>query len=205
MTSTNNTAPQTDALAARNRRLGLIVLGVVAGMVALSFAAVPFYNLFCRVTGFGGTTQTAITAPAQGEIVTARTMTVRLNTDVSPRLPWAFAPDIRSVALHPGQEALVSFSALNKSDKPVTGTAVYNVTPVRAGKYFFKTQCFCFDRQTLNPGEEVHMPVSFFIDPDMMTDPDMADVTDITLSYTFFVSDSQELEKASEDFYNRPE
>ncbi len=196
----NNTA-----LHDKNRKTGLIVLLAVSVMVGLSFASVPLYNLFCRVTGFGGTTQKAITAPSADKIVADRTLRIRFNTDISPRLPWSFKPELPEVSLHPGQEALISYTARNNGTAPVTGTAIYNVTPVRAGKYFFKTQCFCFDRQTLSAGEDMHMPVSFFVDPDIMTDPDMDDITTITLSYTFFVSDSQELEKAKEDFYNQDE
>ena len=193
-------------LNAKNKRMGLIVLFAVFAMTGLAFASVPLYRLFCSVTGFGGTTQNIkISAEDQPDIIKDRLIRVQFNTDISPKLPWDFVPEIKQVEIHPGQQTLVAYHAKNKSDKPITGTAIYNVTPERAGKYFFKTQCFCFDRQTLQPNEDMTMPVSFFIDPDIVKDQDLDDVKIITLSYTFFVSDTQELEKAREGFYNQHE
>lgn len=178
----------------------IIVLVVVAGMGALSFAAVPLYSLFCRVTGFGGTTQISTAAPDK---VLERTITVKFNADTSPDLPWLFRPDVREIKVRIGQETLVAFHARNRSALPVAGTALYNVTPVKAGKYFHKTQCFCFDNQILAPGQDMRMPVVFYIDPAMDEDRSMEDVSAITLSYTFFPADSKALDAALEDFYNR--
>lgn len=183
----------------KNRIVALGVFAVVAGMVGLSFAAVPLYSLFCRVTGYGGTTQASAAAPLE---VLERQVTVRFNTDIASDLPWTFKPEIPKVTLHVGQDALVTFLAENAGEKTVTGTALYNVTPLKAGKYFNKTQCFCFGEQTLKPGERAHMPVVFYIDPAFDRDPNMADVTTITLSYSFFKADSQKLENALDAFYN---
>lgn len=185
----------------KNLRVAAAVFAVVIGMVGMSFAAVPLYKLFCRVTGYDGTTQVAEAAPG---IVLDRQVRVEFNTDISPDLPWEFRSEIRRTDLRLGQDLLVNFIARNEASTPLTGTAIYNVTPLKAGKYFNKIECFCFGLQTLNPGQEVNMPVLFYIDPAMDTDPDMADVKVITLSYTFYKSDSQVLENALEAFYNRP-
>lgn len=189
-----------DDLVRKNARTGLMVMAVVVGMITLAFASVPLYSLFCRVTGFGGTTQVAARLPDQ---IIDRTVRIKFNADTSRNMPWKFTPDIREVDVKLGERGIASFTAVNKTNKPVTGTAVYNVTPLKAGKYFQKIQCFCFDRQTLQPGEEMAMPVLFFVDPKLNEDRDMEDVTTITLSYTFFESDTEELEKALEDFYNQ--
>src|SRR4051812_49258344 len=169
------------------RRRNLIVMGslfgLAFGMIGLSFASVPLYSLFCKVTGFGGTTQRA-EGPA-GRIVD-RTVKVRFNADVNGAMPWAFHPEIHEMELRIGEPGMTSFRAVNHSDTPVTGTATYNVTPDKAGIYFNKTQCFCFTEQRLEPGQAVDMPVYFFVDPAMADDPKMNDVTAITLSYTFF-------------------
>ena len=194
------TTPDFDALARKNQRTGLIVL-VVVGMVGLSFAAVPMYRLFCRVTGFGGPTQIAAPAPAPGA-VTDRIVTVQFNADISPALPWVFAPDQRSVRLKVGEEGLAAYHARNETQTAVTGTAVYNVSPPKAGKYFHKTQCFCFAEQTLTPGQDITMPVVFYVDPEFASDPDMEDVSVITLSYTFYKAETKELEKAMEAYGN---
>lgn len=185
---------------ARNRRTGFLVLLAVAGMAGLSFAAVPLYSLFCKVTGFGGTTMLADKAP---ESITNRDITVRFNTDTSADLPWDFNAGKRYVKIKVGQQALVTYQARNLSDQTSGGTAVYNVTPPKAGKYFRKIECFCFGEQLLNAGQSVDMPVLFFIDPAFADDPDMEDVTTITLSYTFYPLDSAGLERAIEAFYNQ--
>ncbi len=167
----------------RNRRLGLVTAGVVAGMVGLSFAAVPLYTLFCEVTGYNGTTQRGGTLPAQpGDA----TVTVRFNANTHPGLPWRFAAEQGSMTLRVGEEGLAFYTAANQGQTPVTGVAVYNVTPEKAGRYFHKIACFCFDEQTLNPGQQVEMPVSFWVDPEIARDPNTRDVRTITLSYTFF-------------------
>lgn len=163
-------------------------MALALGMVMLSFAAVPLYDMFCRITGYGGTTQEASAAP---EVMLERRMTIRFNTDTDKRLPWRFVADERVVSVQIGEERLVSFSAKNMGDKPVYGTAIYNVTPHAAAPYFSKIQCFCFDLQRLDPGQEMHMPVSFFIDPQIADDPYLRDLETVTLSYTFFLSKNQ--------------
>ncbi len=183
----------------KNTRTLLIVFGAVFFMVGLAFASVPLYDLFCRVTGFGGTTQLSSTLP---DTILDRKITVKFNTDVNKKLPWDFESETSEITLNVGQDALVNFVATNNGDTPVAGTAVYNVTPLKAGKYFHKTQCFCFDYQILNPNQKMNMPVVFYVDPSMNDDPNMEDVTTITLSYSFFKSDSSELDQAMETFYN---
>jgi cytochrome c oxidase assembly protein subunit 11 len=172
----------------RNRVTALAALALAGGMVALSFAAVPLYRVFCQATGYGGTTQVARSSPEQ---VAARTVTVRFNSDVAGDLPWRFQPEQRSVDVHLGEETLVFFSAENRSDRPITGVATFNVTPDKVGGYFDKIQCFCFNEQTLQPHQRVQMPVTFFVDPKMMADRDLDDVSAITLSYTFFMAPDQ--------------
>ncbi len=191
--------PDHQALVEKNKRMGLMVLGIVFGMVTLSFASVPLYDLFCRVTGFGGTTQVSESLPSE---VIDRQMRIQFNADTSRQMAWEFGPEIRSVNVNVGERGLVNFIARNPADRPTAGTAVYNVTPLKAGKYFHKVQCFCFDEQILQPGQEVNMPVMFFVDPAIDDDPNMEDVETITLSYTFFKTDSSELDQALEAFYN---
>ncbi|MDJ0893626.1 MAG: cytochrome c oxidase assembly protein [Alphaproteobacteria bacterium] len=167
----------------RNTATGLVLVAVVAGMVGLAFAAVPLYRLFCQVTGYGGTTQRAETAPAQ---IGDRIITVRFNADVNSALPWDFVPVQREVEVRVGEETLVFYRAENRSSEPITGTAVFNVTPLKAGVYFSKIACFCFEEQRLAAGQAVDMPISFFVDPAIADDPNLDDVKTITLSYTFF-------------------
>ena len=172
------------ALSHKRKRMMLVVLGGVAcGMVGLSFAAVPLYDLFCSVTGFGGTTQTADAAPAE---VGNRVMAVQFNSDVSNDVPWRFKPSQREVELRVGEVGLSFYTAINESNNTILGSATFNVTPLKAGIYFTKVDCFCFEEQVLRPGESAELPVTFFIDPDIVNDRDMDDVTTITLSYTFF-------------------
>jgi len=184
----------------KNARMGLTVLGVVLGMAALSYASVPLYDMFCRVTGFGGTTQVSETLPDE---ILERTVTIQFNADIGPKLNWDFKPEQRSIQVKLGQKGLTSYTARNKGALPTAGTAIYNVTPLKAGKYFHKIQCFCFDAQTLQAKQTVDMPVLFYVDPEMNEDPNMNDVKTITLSYTFFKAESKELEEALEDFYNQ--
>ena len=172
------------ALSHKRKRMMLVVLGGVAcGMVGRSFAAVPLYDLFCSVTGFGGTTQTADAAPAE---VGNRVMAVQFNSDVSNDVPWRFKPSQREVELRVGEVGLAFYTAINESNNTILGSATFNVTPPKAGIYFSKIDCFCFEEQVLRPGESAELPVTFFIDPDIVNDRDMDDVTTITLSYTFF-------------------
>ena len=167
----------------RNRAVALLAMGVVAGMIGLAYASVPLYRIFCQVTGYGGVTQRAETAP---EVVAGRKITVRFNADVNSELPWRFGPEQREMTLAIGETGLAFYRATNLSARRVTGTATFNVTPFKAGPYFDKIECFCFTEQVLEPGQTVDMPVSFFVDPAILDDPDLADVHTITLSYTFF-------------------
>jgi cytochrome c oxidase assembly protein subunit 11 len=172
--------------ARKNRRTALFGFGIILCMLGLTAASVPLYDLFCRVTGYGGTTQTAETLP---EIVSGPPIEVSFNADHEPGLPWSFRPAQRSVEVLPGENRLVFYEAANHADRPIVGRAVYNVTPFKVGAYFAKIACFCFDEQTLQPGERVDMPVSFFVDPAILTDPETRDVRQITLSYTFFIDE----------------
>ncbi|MCF6198173.1 MAG: cytochrome c oxidase assembly protein [Hyphomicrobiaceae bacterium] len=167
----------------RHSFVGLSLALVVVGMLGLSAAAVPLYKMFCQVTGYGGTTQRAEMAP---EEASKEMITVRFDANVSRNLDWKFTPVQRSVNIHIGEEKLIFYKAENDSDKPVTGTATFNVTPEVAGKYFKKIQCFCFTEQILEPGEKADMSVSFFIDAGILSDPNTKHVSEITLSYTFF-------------------
>ena len=194
------TAP--DDLKARNRRTGRMVLMAVVAMIGLSFASVPLYNLFCKVTGFGGTTMTADKAPDQ---IVDRDITIRFNTDTGADLPWDFKSDKKYVKTKVAQQTLVTYTARNWSNRSTGGTAVFNVTPPKAGKYFRKIECFCFQEQVIEAGKTAHMPVLFFIDPEFAKDEDMQDVTTITLSYTFYPLESEALERAMEAFYNQPD
>jgi cytochrome c oxidase assembly protein subunit 11 len=155
----------------------------VAVMVGAAFAAVPFYNWFCRTTGFGGTTQVASVAPAG---MLDRRITVRFDANVSPGLPWRFAPEVNSVDLRIGEVATVYYDVVNTSARATEGQASYNVTPPTVGAYFTKINCFCFTQQRLAPGEKRQMAVVFYVDPALAKDSDHDDLNTITLSYTFF-------------------
>jgi len=179
------------ATARSNRRLALSLLALVVGMVSLAYASVPLYRVFCQVTGLGGETKQASAVPETR--VTDRQITVQFNADVMDGLPWAFAPQQREMTLNVGEQKLAFYAAENQRPVPTQGMATYNVTPHKAGQYFNKIACFCFDEQTLEASQAVDMPESFFIDPAFADDPDMRDVDTITLSYTFFpVSDGVE-------------
>lgn len=167
----------------RNRRMLLSLTALTAGMLGLAYASAPLYRLFCQVTGFGGATIRAEAAPSQSG---TRLVTVRFDANTDPALPWKFEPMQPSVTAKLGETMLIFYRAKNQSDQPVTGMATYNVTPLKTGGIFTKLACFCFEQQTLQPGEEVEMPVSFFIDPTMNEDKTLNDVKTITLSYTFF-------------------
>lgn len=161
---------------------------VVVGMNGVAYAAVPAYRAFCQQFGFAGTPLVALVAPADDEVVD-REVTVRFNTDISPRLDWRFKPQQRSITLQVGETGLAFFEAENRAGRTLTGTATFNVTPLKAAPYFVKIQCFCFDEQTLDAGQAADMPVTFFVDPEIMNDRNIDDVTTITLSYTFFPVD----------------
>jgi len=159
------------------------VLALLGGMTLLVVYAVPLYDLFCRATGFGGYTQRADAAPAK---VGTRTITVRFLSNTNRNLNWRFNPEVDSVKVKIGERNLIAYVAKNIGDRESTGVATFNVTPAKAGMYFTKIACFCFDQQTLKAGEQVTMPVSFFVDPDIAKDRNLSDVKTITLSYKFF-------------------
>ena len=171
---------------ASNLRVALLSAAVVAGMVGLTYASVPLYRLFCQVTGFGGTTQRAESAPAEA---LNKMVSVRFDANTSEKLQWAFHPLQGPVKVKFGEQSMAHYEAVNRSGETLTGTAVFNVTPPQAGAYFNKIQCFCFTEQTLEPGQSIEMPVSYFVDPDMLEDPDAAGIKEITLSYTFYPVD----------------
>ena len=172
-----------DTARGRNARLGLALSGLALAMLGVAFAAVPLYRLFCQVTGYAGTTQVAEAAPA---VIGERVIKVRFNADVAAGLPWRFRPEQREISLRVGEPGLIYYEAENRSNRPVVGTATFNVTPLKAGPYFNKVQCFCFDEQRLEPGETARLGVSFFVDPSIVEDINLAEVQTITLSYTFF-------------------
>lgn len=169
----------------RNRRTLVAMAGIGLAMLALGFASVPLYRIFCQTTGFGGTTQRAA-ADVKLTPVAGRTMSIRFDSNVQPGMPWEFRPEHRTDTVTVGARDMAIFIAKNLSDKPVTGTASFNVTPTQAGAYFTKIQCFCFTQQTLQPGEEVRMPVIYYVDPKILQDRDNKDTQQITLSYTFY-------------------
>jgi cytochrome c oxidase assembly protein subunit 11 len=169
--------------AVRRRNTALAAGGFALAMVALTFASAPLYDLFCRATGFGGATRRADVAPAAPA---ARSVNVRFNADVAPGLPWSFQPKSRVVTVRLGDETLAYYRAENRGERANVGTATYNVTPAKAGKFFVKMACFCFQEQALDAGAGVDLPVSFYVDPALLDDPNMGDVDTITLSYTFF-------------------
>jgi cytochrome c oxidase assembly protein subunit 11 len=166
-----------------NARLAWRLAGVVAGMLALAYAAAPLYEAFCKATGFGGT---PLVAQEGDRPVIARTVQVRFDSNTDSNLPWRFEPMQREVKVNLGEEKLVYFRATNLSQRPIVGTATYNVTPERTAGWFNKLQCFCFTEQLLKPGQSVDMPVVFFVDPDMDKDRRYDDINTITLSYTFY-------------------
>lgn len=178
----------------KNLRTAAVCFTVVAGMVGLAFASVPLYRIFCQVTGFGGTPGVSAEAPAQATDVDFH---VRFDANVSPKLGWAFKPVQHEMAMKLGEERLAFYEATNLTDKPITGTATFNVTPLKVGAYFVKMECFCFTEQTLLPGETVQMPVSFYVDPAILDDPNANEVETITLSYTFFKQADAEPEVSS--------
>lgn len=166
-----------------SKKLALSIFLLVLGMTMLTFASVPIYNLFCKVTGYGGTTK--YTKIASNKIGTKK-ITVRFDANVNKDLPWIFKSEQDEVSVTVGENNLVFYTAENKTDKPIIGTAIYNVTPHKAAKYFNKIQCFCFEEQLLKARQKMTMPVSFFIDQAMEEDPNLQDVDTITLSYTFY-------------------
>ena len=182
---------------ARNVGVAAALLLVIGVMVTLVSYSVTLYRLFCEATGFGGTTRRVASDDAA---LSDRVVTVRFSTDIAPDLPWRFEPVQREVKIHLGEDTLVFFTAENRSDKPLVGHATFNVTPAKAGPYFNKIQCFCFEEEKLGAGERVEMPVDFFVSPDLAKDPNAADIDTITLAYTFFASRAPEEAKALDRF-----
>ncbi len=174
---------QSTRILSKNGRVLAICVGLVASMTALSFASVPLYRIFCQVTGYGGTTQIADAAP---DVILDREVTVRFDANMSPNLAWEFRPNQVSQRLRVGEVGLALFTSRNLGDTATTGIATFNVTPLEVGVYFKKIQCFCFDEQTLEAGEEVQMPVYYYVDPSIADEPRLERITTITLSYTFF-------------------
>lgn len=172
-----------DMRSGQNSRLGYKLVGIVATMVALSFAAVPFYSWFCKTTGFAGTPQVA---KAGSRELLDQTITIRFDANVDPGLPWQFMPVQNAMVLRIGETGLAFFEAYNPTDHTIAGQASYNVSPDIAGGYFNKIQCFCFTEQVLKAHERVQMPVTFYVDPQITRDSDTARVHQITLSYTFY-------------------
>ncbi|TXH37257.1 MAG: cytochrome c oxidase assembly protein [Rhodospirillaceae bacterium] len=167
----------------RNRTLMMVLSGIVFGMVGLAFASVPLYNLFCKATGYQGTPRQVASNTSKAS---SRIVTVTFNADVAGNLGWRFQPKQKSMQVQVGKSYLAFFEAENMESKPVTGTATFNISPDPFASYFDKTACFCFTLQTLQPGQKVDMPVSFYIDADLVNDQTLKKINDITLSYTFF-------------------
>lgn len=169
------------------------LVGVVLFMGAMAWASVPLYGLFCRVTGYGGTTSTAET---KSDVILDQTIKVRFDASKERDMPWIFKPVVREMEIRIGETGLAFYEATNPTDMPVAGIAAYNVTPFTTGGYFAKIDCFCFEEQILQPGETVLMPVTFYVDPDIVDDPDAKHSKHITLSYTFYQIDLPEEETA---------
>jgi cytochrome c oxidase assembly protein subunit 11 len=177
-------------LARANRRVALIAGGVFLAMVGMSFAAVPLYGLFCRMTGYGGTTQVATAAPKE---ILDQKITVRFDTNVAPGSPLVFEPDVRTKTVRIGETGLAFFKVTNPTDKPVAAVAAYNVAPEQTGLYFKKLECFCFQKREFAPGESIELPVVFFVDPEIVKNRDTDRVDQIVLSYTYFPSNAPEV------------
>jgi cytochrome c oxidase assembly protein subunit 11 len=173
------------AAARAKRRTVYAILGAIGAMLGLVVYSPTLYALFCEITGAGGTTQRGAAAP---NAVGDRVFVIRFTSDTHPNLPWRFGPAEREIRVRVGEERLAHYVAENMSKEGVTGTAIYNVAPLKAGQYFNKIACFCFEEQYLAPGQRVDMPVSFFVDPAILKDRAMDDVREITLSYTFYRS-----------------
>ena len=190
-------------MAADNKNKTLLQLvGVVVFMGAMAWAAVPFYNWFCRVTGFGGTTNVA---SATTGTVLDREIKIRFDGSKARDFPWEFKPSQTEMTLKIGEDGLAFYEAYNPTDRPIAGQASYNVYPYEAGGYFNKIECFCFTEQVLMPGERVQMPVNFFVDPEIVDDPDAKHINHITLSYTFYEIDLPEGVQAALDTNNADE
>ncbi|WP_430417523.1 cytochrome c oxidase assembly protein [Parasphingorhabdus sp.] len=175
-------------LSDKNRRSAMMAALMGLGMLGMGYAAVPLYEIFCRVTGYGGTTQRTDAATAATVQSTSRVMSIRFDSNVNSALPWTFKPENPVDRVSVGAKDMAIYLATNESTEPVVGTATFNVTPVQAGQYFHKVQCFCFTEQLLKPGETMRMPVLYYVDPAILEDPETRDIEEITLSYTFYRS-----------------
>ena len=183
-----STAQNQNNLKAQNKKVIFIITFIGMLMLSLSYAAVPLYDIFCRVTGFGGTTQIASSAPGSSG---HPNINIRFESNITDSLNWDYYSKTKTVKIPMGEEKTIYYFAKNLSDEPIVGTATFNVTPAKAGQYFMKIDCFCFVEQLLNPGESMNMPVTFFIDPDLYKDENVQEVNEITLSYTFMKSMDQ--------------
>ena len=183
-----STVQNQNNLKAQNKKVIFIIFFIGMLMLSLSYAAVPLYDIFCRVTGFGGTTQIASSAPGSSG---HPNINIRFESNITDSLNWDFYSKTKTVKIPMGEEKTIYYFAKNLSDEPIVGTATFNVTPAKAGQYFMKIDCFCFVEQLLNPGESMNMPVTFFIDPDLYKDENVQEVNEITLSYTFMKSMDQ--------------
>jgi len=184
----------------RNLRSAMMAGFFALGMLGMGYAAVPLYEVFCRVTGYGGTTQRVGEAQAATVQATSKPISIRFDSNVNSALPWSFKPEQATDRVTIGARDMAIYIAKNKSSQPVIGTATFNVTPVLAGKYFHKVQCFCFTEQLLKPGQQMRMPVIYYVDPAILDDPETADIEEITLSYTFYPSkDGKAVDPAKSD------
>ena len=182
-------------------RTGLMLAGVAAAMISLSFAAVPFYTWFCQVTGFAGTPGQA---EAGQDVILDRTVDVRFDASLEAGMPWSFAPEQRQMTLRIGETALAFYRVHNPTDQVLAGTASYNVMPDQTGAYFIKIDCFCFTEQVLQPGETAILPLSFYVDPAIVDDPEAGEIREITLSYTFHLTPLPDTQAALEAAAQKP-
>ncbi|MBH89137.1 MAG: cytochrome c oxidase assembly protein [Magnetovibrio sp.] len=183
----------------KNVKTAVTLFAIAGGMIGLAFASVPLYQLFCQVTGYGGTTVNVATKPKKELAVDSPIITVLFDSNVDTDLPWSFSPDQNKIRVRIGEESLASYTAKNWSDNAIIGNATFNVTPHKVGQYFQKIECFCFTEQKLTPGQEISMPISFYVDPEILQDSSAMDVRNITLSYTFFRSPDDENAQINSD------
>lgn len=192
----------TPNMARKNKRLMAGCFLTVGLMIGLSFAAVPIYNLFCRVTGYAGTTQVSTVAP---DTVHERVITIRFDASTNVDLPWSFQPVQHSLDLNVGDTALAFYTAKSNAATRTVGTSTFNVTPLKAGQYFDKIECFCFTEQVLEAGQQAELPVSFYIDPEILEDHNLDDVDTITLSYTFFLLEDDDSDTDTTAAVSKPQ
>lgn len=179
----------------RHLVVALACAAFIGGMVGVTYASVPLYAAFCSLTGFGGATRVAAQAPG---VVAEREITIRFDANVAAGLPWTFAPEQREMVVKIGATNLAYYAARNTSSAPTAANATYNVSPPQAGAYFVKMQCFCFEEQHLDAGARADMPVAFYVDPEILKDPDLKTLPAITLSYTFFPAKAQSAARSTE-------